>query len=282
MTDSFQLIVRFITFVFIFYPTAIGTKTLFPYVWGTTLHAARISLVFHTNMRATNSRLSWGAHILGFLLMCWGGSFASHLLLSLPPPQLYAFGPWINYSAVHLLVTVLFHYLPIPDPSLANTVLFPFDGLLRANAVIQIVSLLTLPSVNPVLVASPLFHFILGAAASASGGLLGGTLSLWTPNWQFSTPPPLRTGVWGLWSTLDIWAGGAVASLYGVLTAHPAFLPLRASVTSQALPMSALDARVVSAMFMITMFGLRVFVPAIAPSPKPVPEKRSATKVKTN
>lgn len=44
-------------------------SALFPYVWGTTLHAARISIIFHTNMRATNSRLSWGAHMLGFLLM---------------------------------------------------------------------------------------------------------------------------------------------------------------------------------------------------------------------
>ncbi|KAJ7497209.1 hypothetical protein FB451DRAFT_1386507 [Mycena latifolia] len=267
---------------------ALGTpvhSTLFPYVWGTTLHAARISLVFHTNMRASSSRLSWGAHIFGFLLMCWGGSLASHWLLSLPPPQLYAPGPWINYSAVHLLFTALFYYLPIPDAALTNAVLFPLDALLRANSVLHTISLLAIPSVNPLLVASPLFHFILGAAASAGGGLLGGTFSLWTPNWQFSTPPPLRTGVWGLWSTLDIWAGGLVASTYSVLTAHPAFLPLRASFASEPQPMSALDAKVASAAVMIVLFGLRVAAATLPlkSSKPPVPAKqRSGAKVKTN
>ncbi|KAJ6586836.1 hypothetical protein DFH09DRAFT_1307945 [Mycena vulgaris] len=266
---------------------ALGTPvhtTLFPYVWGSTLHAARISIVFHTNMRTTSSHLSWGAHMFGFLLMCWGGSLASHLLLSLPPPQLYAPGPWINYSAVHLLFTVLFHYLPLPNTSLTNAILFPLDALLRANSVTHTLSLLAIPSVNPLLVASPLFHFILGAAASAGGGLLGGTLSVWTPNWQFSTPPPLRTGVWGVWSTLDIWAGGLVASTYSVLTAHPAFLPFRASIASQAEPLSALDAKAASAAVMVVFFGLRVAAAtlsqpqAVKPS---VPAKQFGKKVKT-
>ncbi|KAJ7703288.1 hypothetical protein B0H17DRAFT_1042603 [Mycena rosella] len=260
-------------------------STLFPYVWGTTLHAARISIVFHTNMRASSSRLNWGQHILGFLLMCWGGSLASHLLLSLPPPQLYAPGPWINYSAVHLLFTVLFHYFPIPNTFLTNAVLFPLDALLRANSVIHTMSLLAVPSVNPLLVTSPLFHFILGAAASAGGGLLGGTLSLWTPNWQFSTPPPLRTGVWGIWSTLDIWAGGMVASTYSVLTAHPAFLPIRASIVSQTEPWSTIDAKHASAAVMIFFFGLRIASAILPPPPQAaksqVPPKQSGEKLKT-
>ncbi|KAF7361976.1 hypothetical protein MVEN_00542600 [Mycena venus] len=130
-------------------------STLFPYPWGSTLHAFRISLVFHNSVQMSGSRLSWGAHMFGFLLMCWGGSFASHMLLSLPAPQLYALGPWINYSAVHLFFTVLFHYFPIPDLSLTNTVLFPLDGLLRVNSVLHSLSHLANPSVNPLLVASP-------------------------------------------------------------------------------------------------------------------------------
>ncbi|KAJ7132837.1 hypothetical protein C8R43DRAFT_1023620 [Mycena crocata] len=259
-------------------------STLFPYVWGSTLHASRISIVFHTNMRASNSRLSWGAHMFGFLLMCWGGSIASHLMLSLPPPQLYALGPWINYSTVHLIFTVLFHYLPIPDTTLTNAVLFPFDGLLRANSVTHTLTLLSVPSVNPLLVTSPLFHFFLGAAASAGGGLLGGTLSLWTSNWQFSTPPPLRTGVWGLWSTLDIWAGGVVASAYGLLSAHPAFLPLRTTLTSQEVkPYSASDAKVASAALMIVLFGLRIAAATLSSNgPKPpLNARQSEKKVKS-
>ncbi|KAJ6499388.1 hypothetical protein C8R45DRAFT_1093599 [Mycena sanguinolenta] len=255
--------------------------TLFPYAWGSTLHAFRISLVFLTNVQTGAHRLSWGAHMFGFLLMCWGGTFACHLLLSLPPPQLYAPGPWINYSAVHLFLTLLFHYSPIPDTAVTNAVLFPLDGLLRASSVLQALSHLSNPSVNPILVASPVFHFILGAAAASGGGLLGGTLNLSTPNWHFSTPPPLRTGVWGVWSTLDIWAGGVVASTYGVLTAHPAFLPLRASIASPNI--SIRDARAVAAGLMIFFFGARVWIPRLvaARSTAPVIEKPSEKKLKT-
>ncbi|KAJ7647412.1 hypothetical protein FB45DRAFT_733343 [Roridomyces roridus] len=240
--------------------------TVFPYVWGTTFHAARISYVFISNGRG-QTQLSWGAHLFGYLLMCWGGSLGAHLMLSLPPPQLYALGPWINYSTVHLLFTLLFHYFPLPDPSLTNTILFPLDGLLRANSVLHTLSLLSLPSVSPLLAASPLAHFILGAVASAGGGLLGGTLNLWTPNWQFSTPPPLRTGVWGVWSTLDIWAGGIVALTYGALTGHPALAPLRASLVSEkALVLTVSDARASAAALMIFFFGLRVAA-TLAPAP---------------
>ncbi|KAJ7262264.1 hypothetical protein B0H12DRAFT_1105035 [Mycena haematopus] len=254
---------------------------LFPYAWGSTLHAFRISLAFLTNVQMSGSRLSWGAHMAGFLLMCWGGTFTSHLLLSLPPPQLYAIHPWINYSAVHLFLTVLFHYLPIPDTSITNAFLFPLDGLLRATSVVHALSHLANPSVNPLLVASPLFHFFLGAGASAGGGLLGGTLNLWTSNWHFSTPPPLRTGVWGVWSTLDIWAGGVVASVYSALTAHPAFLPLRESIAPPgAAPLSVRDARAVSAALMIVLFGLRVYAVNTAAKPTVV-TKPSEKKVKT-
>ncbi|KAF8210143.1 hypothetical protein K438DRAFT_1710737 [Mycena galopus ATCC 62051] len=257
-------------------------STIFPYAWGSTLHAFRISLAFHTNVQTSGNRLSWGAHMFGFLLMCWGGTFASHLLLSLPPPQLYAPGPWINYSAVHIFFTVLFHYFPIPDPSLTNAVLFPLDGLLRVNSITQALSHLANSSVNPLLVDSPLFHFILGAAASAGGGLLGGTLNLWTPNWHFSTPPPLRTGVWGVWSTLDIWAGGVVASTYGVLTAHPAFLPLRAYFASKEVAaFSVRDARAVSAALMILFFGVRVYAVNTAAARPPMASKPSEKKIKT-
>ncbi|KAJ6593816.1 hypothetical protein B0H19DRAFT_1092110 [Mycena capillaripes] len=256
-------------------------RALFPYPWGSTLHASRISLAFHTNVHLTSSRLSWGAHMVGFLLMCWGGSFATHFLLSLPPTQLYAPGPWINYSAVHLLFTVLFHYLPIPDPSLSNAFLFPLDALLRANSITHAISLLALPSVDPLLVASPLFHFILGAAASAAGGLVGGTFSLWTPNWHLSTPPPLRTGVWGVWSTLEIWAGGIVASTYSVLTAHPAFLPFRAYIISQdAKPLPPLDAKAVAAGVMISLYALRVAALTMSPRAAKPAAKHSGEKVK--
>jgi len=216
--------------------------------------------------------------MLGFLLMSWGGSLASHSLLSLPPPQLYAAGPWINYSAVHLLFTLVFHYFPVPDPSFSNAILSPLDGLLRANRVLYTTTLLANPSVNQLLVGSPLFHFILGAAASAGGGLVGGSFSLWTPDWQFSMPPPLRTDSWGLWSTLDIWAGGVVALTYGTLTAHPAFQPLRAYLTLAEVNIPA--ARAISASVMVALYAIRAVL-ATVPTKPPLNTEQSGKKVKT-
>jgi hypothetical protein len=206
-------------------------------------------------------------------------------LLHCPSPLHYAL-PLLPHRRFHVGFSLSFMQVERtqPDTSLTNIVLFPLDGLLRANSISHALALLSVPSVNPLLVSSPLFHFILGAAASAGGGLVGGTLSVWTPNWHLSTPPPLRTGVWGLWSTLDIWAGGLAAATYGTLTAHPAFLPLRASIASpETQPFSVSKAKAAAAAVMIFFFGLRVAaanMPSRASKP-PMTSKQSGKKVKT-
>ena len=41
----------------------------FPYVLAPTLHAARVSTVFHSNARRSPAPLSWGTHIVGYLVM---------------------------------------------------------------------------------------------------------------------------------------------------------------------------------------------------------------------
>ena len=102
----------------------------FPYSIAPTLHAARISIVYQSNARRSPSALSWGTYITGYLIMvcilrpplivlvgtqflqCWGGGLLSHLLLGVPPPMLYSFGPAINYISVHLFVTLFFQYFP--------------------------------------------------------------------------------------------------------------------------------------------------------------------------
>jgi hypothetical protein len=43
---------------------------------------------------------------------CWGGGVLTHLLLGLPPPMFYAFGPWINYLTVHFVLTSFFSFFP--------------------------------------------------------------------------------------------------------------------------------------------------------------------------
>lgn len=105
-------------------------------------------------------------------------------------------------------------------PRTLDTILFPLDAVLRTNSVVWTLSLLTAPSVHPQYVNSPLTHLILGALASAGGGLSAATLSTWTPNWSFRTPPVLQRGA-GAFGTLDVW-GGALVGAYSPFP-YPAF-----------------------------------------------------------
>ena len=170
-------------------------------------------------------------------------------MLGLPPPMLYSFGPWINYLTVHFVLTALFSFFPsVRSDSLLiiliththketmndlqflhlstlDTVFFPLDALVRTTAIIGSVSLLSPSSasakqISPLYVNSPLTHMIIGALASAGGGLSAGTLGTWTNQWNFSTPPVLRAGV-GLWGSLDVWGGSLVGMIY--LLAPPCF-----------------------------------------------------------
>ena len=118
----------------------------FPYAIAPTLHAARISIVYQSNARRSPSALSWGTYITGYLIMvcilrpfvdcvwlelkllqCWGGGLLSHLLLGLPPPMLYSFGPAINYITVHLFVTLFFKHFP--DVCIASPIMISVTDL---------------------------------------------------------------------------------------------------------------------------------------------------------
>ena len=69
-------------------------------------------------------------HCVGWnlkLLQCWGGGLLSHLLLGLPPPMLYSFGPAINYITVHLFVTLFFKHFP--DVCIASPIMISVTDL---------------------------------------------------------------------------------------------------------------------------------------------------------
>jgi len=253
----------------------------FPYLLAPTLHAARISIAFQANARRSSAMLSWGTYILGYLIMCWGGSLLSHFLLGLPPPMLYSFHPYINYLTVHLVLTGFFTLFPsLLHPRTIDTILFPLDALLRTNAVTSTLALISAHAdhINPLYTSSPLTHLILGAIASAGGGLSAATLSTWTNDWTFGTPPVLRRGA-GLWGTLDVWGGALVAFIYSFTTAHLAFasitlasLPpplslLIKSLNLQSLvpkyvdsipPLSPIGARALAGTVLTVLFGIRV------------------------
>lgn len=90
-----------------------------------------------------------------------------------------------------------------------DTILWPLDALLRTNAVVSTLGLLSSHKVHPEYQNSPLTHLIIGGIVSSGGGLTVATLSAWTPNWTLSTPPVLRAGA-GWVGTLDVWGGALV------------------------------------------------------------------------
>ncbi|KAF9269844.1 hypothetical protein L218DRAFT_850425 [Marasmius fiardii PR-910] len=261
---------------FTFLTTTKVHSTLFPYPWASALHAARISLIYQANMKKAGQEkvIGWKAYLAGYLVMSWGGMLISHFLLNLPPPPLYSIHPYVNYLGVHLLLTLAVSFFPtILFPQNLPTydiVLFPLDAVLRVNAITTSLGILsTNPSVNPLLVRSPLFHLILGAVSSAGGGASAGTLSLWTSQWAFSTPVFLRSDA-GWVGTLDLWGGSAVALIYGLSTSHPAFEGLLPSVI--VIPsLSPLGAKALCTIVLGSLFGFRALysVPAAAP-PKEV------------
>ncbi|KAF4621613.1 hypothetical protein D9613_012609 [Agrocybe pediades] len=116
------------------------------------------------------------------------------------------------------------------NPTFLDTLLWPIDTLLRANAVTATLGLLSYPSVHREYRDSALTHLLIGAIASSGGGLSASTLSTWAPNWSFSTPPVLRAGA-GWVGTLDVWGGALVALIYSSATGHPAFASVRTYAT---------------------------------------------------
>lgn len=240
-----------------FISSQIVHPTYFPYPWAPVLHSARISLVFQTLGRRNSAswkKLFWGPYIVGYLLACWGGGVLTHLTMGLPPPQFYSFHPWINYITVHLVLTALFNVFPgLLVPKIYDTLLFPLDGLLRAHSVVSAVSLPANPAIsNPLsALSSPnphkamdtaLGHIILGVIASSAGGITLSTLSLWSDDWRFSTPPILKATFWG---SADVWGGAIAAIIYSSSTHAAAFaIPPFASLTPAYFPLTLLPQRV--------------------------------------
>ncbi|KAF8066682.1 hypothetical protein FPV67DRAFT_1495916 [Lyophyllum atratum] len=259
--------------------------TVFPYPVAAVHHAARISIVYQANSRAatagTNAKLSWPTYIAGYLVMTWGGTMITHQLLQLPAPMLYSTTPYIIYLTTHLTLTLLFTLFPfLLSPSvlaLLDTVLFPLDALVRVNAVTSTTAHLSPGSpVSPHFIASPVTHLIIGALASAGGGLTASTLSTWTPNWTFSTPPVLRapTLTAFFWAAMDVWGGALVAAVHGVASGAVAFEGVQEMVRPVMVGMmgikeegcvvgtawmAPLEAKALAAGVLAVFFGLRVY-----------------------
>ncbi|KIY73095.1 hypothetical protein CYLTODRAFT_271379 [Cylindrobasidium torrendii FP15055 ss-10] len=213
----------------------------------------------------TRGEMNWATYLAGYLVMAWGGTLLSHTLLSLHAPPLLSLAPWINYLSVHIFLTLLFEYTGLPSLPKGmggiggiglgalggmglDAALIPLDALLRGNAVVGTVALLhsnalaasssssaasSAASASTAAAASlaaasfsPVFHAILGASASAGGGVLATSLRTYTPHWGLHTPTFL-VGAGAsrsvLISAADVWAGALVGVLAGVMNGRVDF-----------------------------------------------------------
>lgn len=207
----------------------------------------------------------------------------SHVLLSLPPPPLYSFQPYINYLSTHLLLTLLFNYFPtlLDNAQTLDTFVFPLDAILRVNSITSTLNLLsptefdplqpptptpiTISPNNPLLYTSPLFRLILGAVACAGGSVSASTLSTWTSDWRLTTPTflsPLSHG-WkaGALGSLDVWSGALAGLIYDTLTACPAYQGLLIRIPALSV-MEPVEAKAVAVLFLSGCHAWKVSVSA--------------------
>lgn len=224
------------------------------------LHAARISLAFQTNKRRMESRLSFTQDMAGFLIMCWGGSLTVAFLLSAPAPQLVSSMPWIVYPAVHLALSSLFHFVPIPDAKFLDTVLPLVDSVVRSFPIVTAIDLVRAHP-NPLINESLTAQIVCAAVASAGGSAWASALGVWEIDWRFRTPSLLGAG--GLMPSVDAWAGILAGITFGALSgSHPLYAAYGLKYGRRGLLdkpyLSPLEARAAAVAVLTVIFGWRV------------------------
>ena len=76
-------------------------------------------------------------------------------MLTLPPPHIYSFSPYINYLTPHLALTYLLYKFPtlyasatsVFHPKNIDSAVWFLDALLRTHAITGSLALLTIPAI---------------------------------------------------------------------------------------------------------------------------------------
>ena len=192
--------------------------------------------------------------------MCWGGSVTVAFLLGVPAPQLVSSMPWIVYPAVHLALSSLFHFVPIPDAKLLDTVLPFVDAIVRSYPIVTAVELVYKHS-NPLIRQSLTAQIVVAAVASAGGSAWASALGVWEIDWRFRTPSLLGAG--GLMPSVDAWAGVLAGITYGALSGtHPLYAQLGIKLGLRSIldkpSFSPLEARAAAAAVLSVIYSWRV------------------------
>lgn len=268
--------------------------SLFPYPLLSTLHAARISLVHRAlsqkawqatseDVRRSRGRPTWAYDIVGFLVMCWGGSILNNVMLTSTPPFLLSIHPFLNYVSVHLLLSAILSLFPnlTPPMYLVDTVLPVLDGCLRTQAVVVSLDMVR-RSPNESVRGSLLIQLLAGVVGSTGGGQLAGTLGMLNPaGWTLSTPPFFTAR--SILPIIDIYAALVATAAYGLSTGnHAAFSPLLAHLqtgTGKSGPiLSAAGGRALATLVFAVAFAYRALMLHWIETPSSAPKIAQASK----
>ncbi|POW00599.1 hypothetical protein PSHT_12975 [Puccinia striiformis] len=181
--------------------------TLLPFGFIPVLHAFRISIVYRSLSRKAGGNSSVAANLVGFLLMAWGGSIVSHILLSLPIPQLLSFTPLLVYATTHFCLPDIRN---LPSLKTLDSIFPLVDALLRTTAIAAgVEACRNHPS--PAISGSLSIQLFIGAVASSAGGISAQTLSVWEPSWRLNRPIFLQEGT--MLAGTDVWSGTLSSSI---------------------------------------------------------------------
>lgn len=224
------------------------------------------------------------AFVLTTKHQAWGGALCNTFLLGNTLPQLLAPGPWIAYTSVHLVISLVLSCTPLSiDNPLLDFLLFWLDAASRAGAILGAIHDCSQSS-NELIRQSATAPLLLGSLAPVAGGTVASMFHLHEQTWGFSSPFWLQPGN-SLLDTLEMWTGAMAVAFYCCVTqtsVSPAFaswksalgLPAQGSMHSE-------DAQAAVVAALTFAYGLKAAVnysqhrSQSQPLPKPVtPRKR--------
>ncbi|KAI8452366.1 hypothetical protein BY996DRAFT_6431870 [Phakopsora pachyrhizi] len=206
------------------------------------IHAARISAIYRSLRNTAGGKTSFTADLAGFLLMSWGGSIVSCILLGLPMPQLLSFTPILVYSSIHLAMPSFKH---LPTAKTLDTILPLLDALIKTSTVAAGVDMCRNHE-KRIVAESLSIQLFIGAISASGGGILSQTMSVWEPSWRLCRPHFLQEG--SILAGTDVWSGALTAGIYGYLTSsHPFYTRSKPDSSSA---YSDLEAKTLAACFL--------------------------------
>ncbi|KAL7415155.1 hypothetical protein BDY24DRAFT_413830 [Mrakia frigida] len=184
------------------------------------LHAIRVAVAWEqvrSSKRTKDTTKGGLKNLVGYLVMAFGGSFLTSLLLRSPPSILLSPLLLPLYTLIYLLLPTRFLLSLVPSLPL-NFSLSLLDATNRILSISTLLARLNLPTTN-----ATAASFFLAGLGTVGGGLVCSMFGLWEEEWTVQTPALVKvlSGMEGweafLWGGMDFWGAGAMSVLLPLL-----------------------------------------------------------------